>query len=71
MSTTGPRLTTRQWRALRWAVREAAGWRGSLVGNPDPHPLVEFDALVATAKAALKSLEEQSRAGQPRKGSMP
>lgn len=50
--------------ALAWAVREAEGWRGSLVGNPDPGPLMEFDANIAAAKEALKDLRRDARNAQ-------
>lgn len=51
-------LTNTQVDALTWAVREAEGWRGSLIGNPDPQPLQIFDAKVVKAKQALRDLKE-------------
>lgn len=50
------RLTVAQRAALRRAVSEAEGWRGALVGNPDPEPLEEFDEFIEVAKDALKAL---------------
>jgi len=53
--------------ALAWAVREAEGWRGSMTGNPDPVPLAEFDAKVASAKEALREIRKAEReAKQPK-----
>jgi len=52
---------SKQRRALRWAVDRAAEWRGSLVGDPNPQPLAEFDAHVAEARAALRELTKKPR----------
>ena len=49
-------LMQRHRKALRRAVSEAEGWRGSMTGNPDPAPLEEFDAFVREAKEALTIL---------------
>lgn len=55
------RLTTKELRALAWAVGEAESWRGSLVGNPDPGPLEAFDACVAKAKLAMKKVRRNNK----------
>lgn len=47
--------------ALKRAIDEAEGWRGSLIGNPDPEQLEEFDEFIDTAKAALKSVRKLNR----------
>ncbi|UXX42089.1 hypothetical protein [Pseudomonas phage phiH2] len=54
------RLTQSELRALARAVSEAEAWRGSMVGNPDPGPLEEFDAFVAKAKQALKKVRRNN-----------
>lgn len=56
-------LTKQELRMLRWAVREAAAWRGTLVGNPDPVPLQDFDACIKIAKTAVKKLGILSSGG--------
>ena len=48
-------LTETDLRALRWAVREAKGWRGGLVGDPDPSNLKAFDAQIKRCKVALQA----------------
>jgi hypothetical protein len=53
---TTDRATARELQALRWAVREAESWRGALVGNPDPGPLLAFEASIADAKSGLRKL---------------
>lgn len=52
-------------KALAWAVKEAAAWRGALQGHPDPDALVEFDKSLATAREALALLRQAN--AQPRK----
>lgn len=47
-------MDLRSYRFLRWAVQEAASWRGSYVGNPNPVPLMRFDTTVKEARRALK-----------------
>ena len=47
--------------ALKRAIEEAEGWRGSMTGNPDPEQLEEFDEFIDTAKAALKSVRRLNR----------
>lgn len=42
--------------ALRWAVAQAAAWRGSLVGNPDTTALDAFDAQIKKCREALRTL---------------
>jgi hypothetical protein len=54
-------LTTLELRALSWALEEAAGWRGSLVGNPDTTDLEQFDLRVKIATAALKKVRRINR----------
>lgn len=44
--------------ALKRAIEEAEGWRGSMIGNPDPEPLEEFDEFIATARKALKAVRK-------------
>jgi hypothetical protein len=53
--------------ALRWAVRQAEAWRGSLTDTPDPvtgqHDtarIEHFENMIADAKEALKEV------GRPR-----
>lgn len=50
------KLTRRDYLLLRAAVSEAAGWRGALVGNPDPVPLAQFDARIKETRRALAKL---------------
>lgn len=47
-------------RALERAIREAASWRGSLTGDPDPEPLREFDQFISHAQEALKRVKEMN-----------
>lgn len=56
-------LTHGDVKALARAVSEAAGWRGSLVGNPDPEPLKEFDAFIKRARLALRKVRDRKRQG--------
>lgn len=51
-------LMPRHVKALGWAVAQAEDWRGSLVGNPDPGPLEEFDRFIAQAKEAMSIVRE-------------
>ena len=44
--------------ALKRAIEEAEGWRGSMIGNPDPEQLEEFDEFIATARKALKAVRK-------------
>lgn len=53
-------LSRAEIRLLAEAVSEANDWRGSLVGNPDPGPLDEFDARITKMKAAIKKLKTAS-----------
>jgi hypothetical protein len=55
-------LTIRQEKLLDLAIQEAEGWEGSLVGNPDPEPLEQFQKTIAEMKAALKVVSEQQKA---------
>jgi hypothetical protein len=48
------KLTPVHIKALQMAVHEAEAWRGTLIGNPDPTPLQQFDAYIAIAKQALR-----------------
>ena len=50
-------LKRAHYRALKRAVAEAACWRGTLVGDPDPSGLEEFDAFIRKAKKALKKIK--------------
>jgi hypothetical protein len=52
-------LTATQINLLKEAIREANGWRGTMLGNPDPRPLAFFDANIQAMRAALKIVEEQ------------
>ncbi|MNQ65307.1 hypothetical protein D3C85_797600 [compost metagenome] len=54
-------LMPRHVKALRDAVNLAEGWRGSMVGNPDPEPLEAFDRAIRRAKQALKIVRELGR----------
>jgi hypothetical protein len=56
-----------QIRALKWAVENAAFWRGALVGNPDPKPLAKFDRQVEKARSALKEVRRLSSAEDARR----
>jgi hypothetical protein len=47
--------------ALKRAIDEAEGWRGQLIGNPDPGPLEEYDGFIAEARVALKSVRRLNR----------
>lgn len=47
-------LTTADIKALTWAVSQAASWRGTMTGNPDPQPLAEFDAYITLCRGALR-----------------
>ncbi len=49
-------LTYNDFRLLRKAVDAAAEWRGSLVGDPDPQPLKDFDAEIASMRKVLDKL---------------
>lgn len=53
-------LSRAEIRLLADAVAEANGWRGTLVGNPDPEPLERFDAQIAKMKAAIRKLKTAS-----------
>ena len=50
-------VTESDIRALHWAVRKAAEWRGSLM--PQDYP--EFNAMVARCKQALKNVRTDKR----------
>ena len=54
--------------ALRWAVFEAAGWRGSLIGNPDTTAFYRFNKDIETACEALKALGIQPIRGTTYRG---
>lgn len=51
-------LSRRQLSALAWAVEEAAGWRGALT---DPEARAVFDAGIATARDAVRTVREMNR----------
>jgi hypothetical protein len=53
-----PRLLKKERTALKWAVENAAGWRGYYIGNPDPdpEPLRAFDARLRVARRAIRVL---------------
>lgn len=55
------RLVPEEYNALRWAVSEAAAWRGSLVGNPDRTELEAFDRRVLLARHALAKIKPTPR----------
>lgn len=48
------RITRSDVLVLRNVIDEAEVWRGSMVGNPDPVPLQQFDAFIARARQALE-----------------
>ena len=54
-------LMPRHIKALTRALREAASWRGSLVGAAPAEALAEFDAYIATAKEGMKRVRELGR----------
>lgn len=54
-------LTRREYRFLKWAVDRAEEWRGELVGNPNPEPLKNFDAVVGETRKILKKLTPYRR----------
>jgi hypothetical protein len=56
-------LTHSDLKALSRAVSEAVTWRGSMVGNPDPLPLAEFDAFIKRARKAVRKVRELKRKG--------
>ena len=43
---------------LRWAVREAAAWEGSLTGDPDPSGLIWFQTRIKQARESLRAVRE-------------
>lgn len=53
-------LSRAEIRLLVEAVSAANDWRGSLVGNPDPEPLAQFDARIAKMRAAIRKLKAAS-----------
>lgn len=55
------RITLRQKQILAWAIDEAETWRGTMVGNPDPEPLAEFDAMIEEAREALRTVGRMER----------
>ena len=57
-------LKPKHLKALKRAIDEAECWRGSLVGNPDPADLNEFDRFITTAKAALLIVRQQNKAAK-------
>lgn len=48
-----------QW--LHAAVEAAEDWRGSLVGNPDPMPLRDFDRRTKRIRIALDKAYEAAK----------
>lgn len=57
-----PKLPRGTIKSLAEALDEAEGWRGTLIGNPDPEPLKEFDANIRRMRDALKAVRDQQRA---------
>lgn len=55
------KLSTREYRDLRWAVNEAEAWKGYFVGNPDPQPLLAFEEKVRLARRVLKKLSPNKK----------
>jgi hypothetical protein len=51
-----PRLLKKERTALKWAVENAAEWRGYYMGNFDPEPLRAFDARLRVARRAIRVL---------------
>jgi len=43
---------------LRWFIKYTTDWRGSLIGNPNPKPLKDFDKKLRKAKRLLKRFKE-------------
>ena len=54
-------LTKTQEKFLKEAIDSAEGWRGTLIGNPDPEPLEAFDKEILAMRVALAKLIEQQR----------
>lgn len=48
-------ITTRELKTLRWAIREAAAWRGTLTGGP-PETLEAFNESIRIAQATVAKL---------------
>ncbi len=50
------KVSSRELRLLRWAVREAATWRGQYVGHPDAYEhLQKFDRTIKECRAAVSA----------------
>ncbi len=47
-------MTSEEKRLLAWAYNQAEAWRGCLVGNPDPVPLIKFDQKLSRIRFLLK-----------------
>ena len=58
-----PELTRREYEVIRWAVNEAAAWRGALA--KDTSALEAFDHQVAFAKEILKKIKPLSLIRKP------
>ncbi len=54
-------LTPKEISTLRWAVRSADTWRGSIVGDPDPTNLNQHDALIKECERLVNRLASESR----------
>lgn len=54
-------LSIQQIACLRRAIEQAELWRGSMVGNPDPEPIEEFDQFIVDARKALKVADTQRK----------
>lgn len=54
-------ITGYQIKLLDKAVQMAGDWRGSIVGNPDPEPLAEFDAFISECRRAVAQVRHDYR----------
>lgn len=51
-------LTSQEINCIAWAIRNAEVWRGSLVGNPNPKRLEQFDKDIKHAKQGMRKLRK-------------
>lgn len=52
------KLTYNDYRWLKRAVDMAEQWRGELIGNPDPKPLIDFDQRIQKMRDVLAKIKE-------------
>ena len=61
-STAAPLLTRKDIKLLRWAVREAASWRGTMTGHDEAAAaLAIFDAKINVCRETLKRLDSYTK----------